>query len=177
MIRVTVKVRFVPFFTQQRSLKLGEPTLEGAAVEAGVLEALGRFEMDRKVRLLGIRGEFAASGRRDVASNAVSLPLEPDPSFDYRTANKEATSLARASLLEGRLLGDIAGASFTATEAKRGKGEVGAAIERFFGMPPNSRQEANFTGAGIELKVVPLRRTGRGIRRRGTNRYLDDRFR
>ena len=90
-------------------------------------------------------------------------PPEPDPSFDYRTAKQEAI-LARASLLEGRLLGDIAGASFTATEAKRGKGEVGAAIERFFGIRPNSRQEADFPGAGIELKVVPMRRTGRGVR-------------
>jgi DNA mismatch repair protein MutH len=93
----------------------------------------------------------------------VALPLEPDPSFDYRTANKEVI-LARASLLEGRVLGDIVGASFTATEAKRGKGEVGATIEHFFGIPPNSRQEADFPGAGIELKVVPLRRTGRGVR-------------
>jgi DNA mismatch repair endonuclease MutH len=93
----------------------------------------------------------------------VALPLDPDPSFDYRTANKEAI-LARASLLEGRVLGDIAGASFTVMEAKRGKGEVGAAIEHFFGIPPNSRQEADFPGAEIELKVVPLRRTGRGVR-------------
>ena len=93
----------------------------------------------------------------------MTLPLEPDPSFDYRTANKEAI-LARASLLEGRFLGDIAGASFTATEARRGKAEVGAAIESFFGIPPNSRREADFPGAGIELKVVPLRRTGHGVR-------------
>ena len=48
VIRVTVKVRFVPFFTQQRSVKLAEPTLEVAPIEAGALEALGRFEMDRK---------------------------------------------------------------------------------------------------------------------------------
>ena len=61
VIRVTVKVRFVPFFTQQRSVKLAEPTLEVAAIEAGALAALDRFEMDRKVRLLGVRGEFAAS--------------------------------------------------------------------------------------------------------------------
>ncbi len=58
VIRVTVKVRFAPFFTQQRSVKLPEPTLELAAIEAGALEALGRFHMDRKVRLLGVRGEF-----------------------------------------------------------------------------------------------------------------------
>jgi DNA mismatch repair protein MutH len=93
----------------------------------------------------------------------VPLPLGPDPSFDYRTATKEAI-LARASLLEGRVLGDVTGASFIALEAKRGKGEVGAAIEHFFGIPPNSRSEADFPGAEIELKVVPLRRSGRGVR-------------
>ena len=58
VIRVTVKVRFVPFFTQQRSVKLAEPTLEIVAIEAGALEALDRFEIDRKVRLLGVRAEF-----------------------------------------------------------------------------------------------------------------------
>jgi DNA polymerase IV len=60
VIRVTVKVRFVPFITKQRSVKLAEPTLEPAAIEAGALEALDRFELDRKVRLLGVKGEFAA---------------------------------------------------------------------------------------------------------------------
>ena len=59
VIRVTVKVRFVPFITKQRSVKLAEPTMEVAAIEAGALAALTRFEMDRKVRLLGVKGEFA----------------------------------------------------------------------------------------------------------------------
>ena len=63
----------------------------------------------------------------------MSLPLEPDPSFDYRTASNEAI-LARAELLKGHVLGDIVGASFKALEAKRGKGEGGAAIEAFFGI-------------------------------------------
>ena len=85
--------------------------------------------------------------------------LEPDPSFDYRTATKAAI-LARARLLEGHVMGDIADARFTASEARRGKGEVGAAVEHFFGIPSNRRQEADFPGAGIELKVVPLRRSG-----------------
>ena len=59
VIRVTVKVRFVPFITKQRSVKLAEPTLEVGAIEAGALAALERFELDRKVRLLGVKGEFA----------------------------------------------------------------------------------------------------------------------
>ncbi len=59
VIRVFVKVRFVPFTTKQRSLKLPEPTLAAEAIEAGALAALDRFELNRKVRLLGVRGEFA----------------------------------------------------------------------------------------------------------------------
>jgi DNA polymerase IV len=60
VIRVTVKVRFVPFFTQQRSAKLAEATLDAGAIELGVLAALDRFEDERKVRLLGVKAEFAA---------------------------------------------------------------------------------------------------------------------
>lgn len=93
----------------------------------------------------------------------MALPLAPDPSFDYRTAS-EAGILARAKLLEGRFLGDIRGASFTATEGGRGRHEAGLAVEHFFGIPRNSRSEADFPGAGIELKVVPLVRSGNKLR-------------
>jgi DNA polymerase-4 len=59
VMRVSVKVRFVPFITKQKSLKLPEPTVAAEAIEESVLIALGRFELDRKVRLLGVRGEFS----------------------------------------------------------------------------------------------------------------------
>ena len=58
VIRVTVKVRFVPFITKQHAVKLAEPTSDLAAIEAGALTALGRFDDERKIRLLGVRGEF-----------------------------------------------------------------------------------------------------------------------
>jgi DNA polymerase-4 len=57
--RLVVKVRFAPFITKQRSRKLEDPTLDAATIEAGALAALDRFELDRTVRLLGVRGEFA----------------------------------------------------------------------------------------------------------------------
>ena len=59
VIRVTVKVRFVPFFTRQHAVKLAEPTEDEAAIEEGAQRALAKFEVDRPVRLLGVRGEFA----------------------------------------------------------------------------------------------------------------------
>ena len=82
--------------------------------------------------------------------------------FDYRTAS-EKDILAKARELEGRLLGSILGARFSAVTGATGRAEVGHAIESHFGIPPNSSPEPDFPGAEIELKVVPLRRTGRGL--------------
>jgi len=59
VVRVVVKVRFAPFFTKQHGVKLAEPTEDEAAIEAGAQAALAKFELDRAVRLLGVRAEFA----------------------------------------------------------------------------------------------------------------------
>jgi len=58
-VRVVVKVRFAPFLTATRGVALEEPTSETAAVEVGARRALERFELDRPVRLLGVRAELA----------------------------------------------------------------------------------------------------------------------
>jgi DNA polymerase-4 len=57
--RVVVKVRFAPFFTSTHGASLPEPTDDAAAIEDAALRALDRFELDRPVRLLGVRVEFA----------------------------------------------------------------------------------------------------------------------
>ena len=82
--------------------------------------------------------------------------------FNYLTASS-AEILSKARELEGRLLGTLPGARFTAATGARGRAEVGHAIEGHFGIPPNSSPLPDFPGASIELKVVPLRRTGRGL--------------
>ena len=56
--RVLLKVRFAPFVTVTRSVAMPEPSLEAGAVEAAVLAALDRLELDRPVRLLGVRAEL-----------------------------------------------------------------------------------------------------------------------
>jgi DNA polymerase-4 len=56
--RVVVKVRFAPFFTSTHGTGLPEPSSEAAEIQAAALRALGMFELDRPVRLLGVRGEF-----------------------------------------------------------------------------------------------------------------------
>jgi DNA polymerase IV len=60
VVRVVVKVRFVPFFTRQHAVKLAEPTTDQGLIERGAQEALGRFDLDGPIRLLGVRSEFAS---------------------------------------------------------------------------------------------------------------------
>ena len=62
--RVVVKVRFAPFFTSTHGVPLPEPSLEADALEAGALAALSKFDLDRPVRLLGVRAELAPPGWR-----------------------------------------------------------------------------------------------------------------
>jgi DNA polymerase-4 len=61
-VRVGVKVRFVPFFTQTRSVGLDAPTFAATDIEQAARTALDRFEdlaRSRPVRLLGVRAELA----------------------------------------------------------------------------------------------------------------------
>ncbi|HET9858642.1 MAG TPA: DNA polymerase IV [Nocardioidaceae bacterium] len=59
-VRVAVKVRFAPFDTHTRSLTLPGPTSDPAQVEEAALTLLHRFDLDRAVRLVGVRAEMAA---------------------------------------------------------------------------------------------------------------------
>jgi DNA polymerase-4 len=56
--RVVVKVRFAPFDTHTHGVALDPPTREPDEIETGALRALERFELDRPVRLLGVRAEL-----------------------------------------------------------------------------------------------------------------------
>jgi DNA polymerase-4 len=60
--RVVVKVRFAPFDTHTHGVTLEQPSMGPAAVEAAALRALERFELDRPVRLLGVRAEMVPAG-------------------------------------------------------------------------------------------------------------------
>jgi DNA polymerase IV len=61
--RVAVKVRFAPFFTQTRIMKLPSPTVDTAEIEQAALTVLDRFRHTRPVRLLGVRVEFVPPTR------------------------------------------------------------------------------------------------------------------
>ena len=56
--RVHLKVRFVPFFTVNRSRKLAEPTWDAAVVADTALALYRALDDDRPVRLLGVRAEM-----------------------------------------------------------------------------------------------------------------------
>src|SRR5690606_8723446 len=63
IVRVAVKIRYTPFFTKQKIMKLPAPTNAADTVVRAALTVLGRIRDDdgvgRPVRLLGVRGEFA----------------------------------------------------------------------------------------------------------------------
>ncbi|MFI7453239.1 DNA polymerase IV [Nonomuraea sp. NPDC049714] len=52
--RVTVKVRFTPFLTRTRQTTLPAATADPATLTHAALTALGRFDLTRPVRLLGV---------------------------------------------------------------------------------------------------------------------------
>ena len=56
--RVHLKVRFVPFFTVNRSRKLREPTWSADVIADTALELFRALEDERPVRLLGVRAEM-----------------------------------------------------------------------------------------------------------------------
>jgi DNA polymerase IV len=56
--RVAVKVRFAPFFTHTRSMTLPAPTADATQLERAALDVLAKFDLDRPIRLLGVRAEF-----------------------------------------------------------------------------------------------------------------------
>jgi DNA polymerase-4 len=58
VFRVTLKVRYAPFFTQTRARKLPAPTTDVDAVVAAAVELAGRLDPEREVRLLGVRAEM-----------------------------------------------------------------------------------------------------------------------
>ncbi|GAA2055439.1 DNA polymerase IV [Catenulispora yoronensis] len=59
--RIGVKIRYAPFVTTTRSMTLPAPTSEAADLERAALEVLSGLELERPVRLLGVRAEFVES--------------------------------------------------------------------------------------------------------------------
>lgn len=57
--RVAVTVRTSTFFTRTKIRKLGQPSTDAEAITAAALRVLDIFDLDRPVRLLGVRLELA----------------------------------------------------------------------------------------------------------------------
>ncbi|WP_207632421.1 DNA polymerase IV [Occultella kanbiaonis] len=58
VMRVTLKVRYAPFFTFTRARKLPAPTRDRAEVVAAALALTADLDPEREVRLLGVRAEM-----------------------------------------------------------------------------------------------------------------------
>ncbi|WP_280501301.1 DNA polymerase IV [Nocardia farcinica] len=58
--RVSVTVRTSTFYTRSKQAKLPEPTTDVATIVETALRVADRFDLDRPIRLLGVRLEFTA---------------------------------------------------------------------------------------------------------------------
>ncbi|GAA5104156.1 hypothetical protein GCM10023319_72670 [Nocardia iowensis] len=56
--RVSVTVRTNTFFTRSKQEKLPAPTIDPAEIAETALRIIDRFDIDRPVRLLGVRLEL-----------------------------------------------------------------------------------------------------------------------
>ena len=75
---ITVKVRFAPFFTSTHGVTLDEPTMAPDTLRAAALRALQRFDLDRPVRLLGVRAEMTQRGDREARDADADATAEPE---------------------------------------------------------------------------------------------------
>ena len=72
--RVAVTVRTKTFFTRTKIRKLPAPTTDEATVVETALAVFDQFELDRPVRLLGVRLELAMAGSEAARPESVGLP-------------------------------------------------------------------------------------------------------
>lgn len=77
----------------------------------------------------------------------------------------EQTLLARAQSLAGYSLGELAAHASLAIppDLKREKGWVGMLLEVYLGAMAGSKPEQDFAEIGIELKTIPIDRTGKPL--------------
>jgi len=59
---VTVKIRFNDFTTRTRAMTLEEPADSMETIRKAAFSCLGRFELTKKVRLVGVRLGMLSSG-------------------------------------------------------------------------------------------------------------------
>ncbi len=65
VFRVTLKVRYAPFFTSTKARKLAAPTSERADVVEAAVALAGSLDPEREVRLLGVRAEMVMPDEDD----------------------------------------------------------------------------------------------------------------
>lgn len=115
-------------------------------------------------------GQANLDGFRCIAFRIMTSEAPDGPvRQDLRYSEDSGAILAHASRLKGRTLDEILerlGDPDLARGFREGRGKSGAGliIEACFGIPPNPSSEPDFPRCGIELKTLPLIRTGSGYR-------------
>lgn len=75
VLRLTLKVRYAPFFTKTFSRKLPAVTTDRATLEDAALALVDKMETGREVRLLGLRAEMTMSEDPTQAGPVKSTPI------------------------------------------------------------------------------------------------------
>ncbi len=57
-VGITIKLRFAPFLTRSRSLRLDEPSADVDSLASAAERALTKFELNRPVRLAGVKADL-----------------------------------------------------------------------------------------------------------------------
>lgn len=92
-----------------------------------------------------------------------TLDIDGEGGMPYDDSDEESI-LRYAGRLSGRTLRGLTGCGEMVIGGARTKGSFGQAVERdFFRIPNNNRSEPDFGKVGMELKVAPMRRMGRGF--------------
>ena len=85
--------------------------------------------------------------------------MVPPKGFDYVTATRGQIESLASDLVGvplDRLTIDVDPERLRVPSSRSNKGIVGRVYESYFGIPGNNRSEADFPGAMIELKSVPI---------------------
>ncbi len=73
VFRVTLKVRYAPFYTSTKAKKLAAPTTDREVVVAAALALVARLDPEREVRLLGVRAEMVMPDEGDGAAERTPI--------------------------------------------------------------------------------------------------------
>jgi DNA polymerase-4 len=79
-VRLTLKIRYAPFFTKTHSRKLPEPTIDADEITTVALDLLAKRDAERPIRLLGLHADMQPESQPGSPTSAQTQSGESPPS-------------------------------------------------------------------------------------------------